>query len=160
MENGYYYFSHFDFEIKQDQNSQFLCYGKKEGKTTGNNATCENVVKDMNKNYMLPDDMVCLLKLLNGETQYPKSQFNALKKMLFSAKNAITGNFNVTKASREPEYLVTTRRKNHKLDQSNLEIICEELACEHNTSKRAFSDFCSLQDIDHDKPHSPKRQRL
>ena len=104
-----YHFGHYPFESEQDQ-SKFLRCGK---------------------NHILRDEIACSLKLFNGETQYPRSQFNTLKEMLSGAMNHVSsGNFNMSKSSGEPEYLVMARRKNTELDRSDLEMMCSEIACQ------------------------------
>ena len=83
------------------------------------------------KNYTVPNDIACSLKLLNGETMYPGTQRPVLKAMLSHVKECTTsGKFAVTNVSGEPENLVASRGKDSDYDRSDLEKICIELACE------------------------------
>jgi hypothetical protein len=126
LRNGLY-FSHFAFETNLDPRKYLRCGNKRLAlKVPTKYLCCSN--EDL---AVIPDDVACSLKLFNGETQYPGSQRNVLKKMLSSAWDCDdSSKFNLTKASGEPEYLVAARRKNMDLDRSDLEKICEELACE------------------------------
>jgi hypothetical protein len=113
MDDGYY-FGHYSFES---------CHKRVHNLRCGKYST------------LLPDEMTCSLKLFNGETQYPGSQRETLKKMLshasayYEAASADSNN-NKTIASGEPEHIISARRKQMDLDRSDLENICEEIACE------------------------------
>ncbi len=113
-DNGFY-FGHYAFEIEQ-RFFPFLRCGRKE--------------------LAMPELMTCSLKLFNGETMYPGYQAKVLKNMLSGAMEGATSGetFNLTKASGEPEHLVSARRKDADFDCSDLQKICSQLACEAEIS--------------------------
>eukprot|EP01083_Nonionella_stella_P024044 66524_1 len=86
-----HYFGHYAFE-SQSTSTSSLRVGK--------------------KSTILSNDIACSMKLFNGETMYSGKQIPVLKSMLSCAKECTSsGTFTETKASGEPETLVSGRRK-------------------------------------------------
>ena len=79
----------------------------------------------------ISDEDACTIKLFNGVCMYPGSQSEALKGMLSCVEKLDSSNkLNTVQISGDTLYLVTARAKNTDYDRSDLETICNNIACE------------------------------